>query len=61
MIAACLPNPKRYTVKPLSALVKRRYPWVEKQMANLQSDPDIKLLLVDGDSPVKKASRKNKK
>ncbi|HYG01973.1 MAG TPA: monofunctional biosynthetic peptidoglycan transglycosylase [Chryseosolibacter sp.] len=45
MIAACLPNPKKYTIKPLSKVVKRRYPWVENQMRNLYPDKDIQLLL----------------
>jgi monofunctional biosynthetic peptidoglycan transglycosylase len=41
MIAACLPNPKRYSVKPLSQYVSARYPWILRQMNNLESDPDI--------------------
>lgn len=41
MIAACLPNPKRYTVKPLSGYVARRSQWVQQQMNNLSTDPDI--------------------
>ena len=45
MIAACLPNPKKYSVKPLSRYVANRYPWVMKQMNNLQNDPDIQRLL----------------
>lgn len=45
MIAACLPNPKKYTVKPMSGAVARRYPWVQQQMRNLSSDKDIQLLL----------------
>lgn len=45
MIAACLPNPRRFTVKPLSQFVNRRYPWVIQQMGFLQDDPDIKPLL----------------
>src|SRR5882672_926830 len=32
MIAACLPNPKGYTIKPLSKHVASRYPWIIKQM-----------------------------
>jgi monofunctional glycosyltransferase len=44
-IAACLPNPKKYTIKPLSAAVKRRAPWVEQQMLNLAPDKDIQFLL----------------
>jgi monofunctional glycosyltransferase len=45
MIAACMPNPRRYTVKPMSKYVAVRYPWVMRQMNNLQSDPDIQKLL----------------
>lgn len=44
MIAACLPNPKRYTVKPLSDYVSSRSQWVLQQMNNLQTDPDIQRL-----------------
>lgn len=47
MIAACMPNPKKYTVKPLSRYVSIRYPWVMRQMNNLQSDPDIQALLYE--------------
>lgn len=42
MIAACLPNPKNYSVKPLSKYVSDRYPWVMRQMNNLESDTDIR-------------------
>lgn len=45
MIASCLPNPKKYSVKPISAVVKRRYPWVEQQMNNLSPDKDLQRLL----------------
>ncbi|MEO6682158.1 MAG: monofunctional biosynthetic peptidoglycan transglycosylase [Ginsengibacter sp.] len=45
MIAACLPNPKLFTIKPLSKRVSSRYPWIVRQMRNLRSDPDIKLLI----------------
>ena len=44
MIAACLPNPKRYTVKPLSSYVSSRSQFVMRQMINLQTDPDIQRL-----------------
>jgi monofunctional glycosyltransferase len=47
MIAACLPNPKQYTVKPLSARVKQLYPRIEVQMKYLKPDPDIQILLSD--------------
>jgi monofunctional glycosyltransferase len=45
MVAACLPNPKTYTVKPMSSAVKRRYPWVESQMNNLYGDKTLQQLL----------------
>lgn len=45
MIAACLPNPKEYTVKPLSRYVANRYDNILQQMNNLEDDPDIKALL----------------
>ncbi|MBX2923068.1 MAG: monofunctional biosynthetic peptidoglycan transglycosylase [Chitinophagaceae bacterium] len=45
MIAACLPNPVKYTVKPMSKVVSVRYPWVLMQMSNLDGDPDIQQLL----------------
>lgn len=45
MIAACLPNPKIFTVKPLSRYVSIRHQWILRQMAHLEGDPDIKKLL----------------
>ena len=45
MIAACLPNPVRYTVKPMSRYVTKKYPWVMRQMSNLQGDPDVVALI----------------
>ncbi len=44
-IAACLPNPKAYTVVPLSRYVANRTPMIVRQMNNLQDDPDIQKLL----------------
>jgi monofunctional biosynthetic peptidoglycan transglycosylase len=44
-IAACLPNPKKYTVKPLSRYVSNRSGHILRQMNNLSGDPDIKKLL----------------
>ena len=41
MIAACLPNPIIYTVKPLSRHVASKYPWILNQMHHLQDDPDV--------------------
>ena len=45
MIAASLRNPKRYTIKPLSKYISIRYPWVQRQMLNLQNDPDVQELI----------------
>jgi monofunctional biosynthetic peptidoglycan transglycosylase len=41
MIIACLPNPKRFTVKPLTRRVQWRYPHIMEQMNNLEGDEDI--------------------
>ena len=40
-IAACLPNPKLYTVKPLSKYVAGRYDDIMRQMNNLEGDADV--------------------
>jgi monofunctional biosynthetic peptidoglycan transglycosylase len=45
MIIACLPNPKKFTVKPMSRRVGWRYPQILKQMNNLAGDEDVKALL----------------
>ena len=45
MVAACLPNPKRYTVKPLSGYVAARSRWVLQQMTNIETDPDIQRVI----------------
>jgi len=44
-IAACLPNPKKYTVKPVSTWVARKSVWIVQQMRNLQEDEDVLVLL----------------
>ena len=44
-IAACLPNPKRYTVKPISRAVAGRFPWIVRQMNNLEPDTDIQAII----------------
>ncbi len=41
MIIACLPNPKRFTVKPMSRRVSWRYPQILTQMNNLEGDEDV--------------------
>jgi monofunctional glycosyltransferase len=45
MVAACLPNPKKYSVKPPSRYVSVRSGWVMRQMNHLDGDPDIKELI----------------
>ncbi|MBL7700873.1 MAG: monofunctional biosynthetic peptidoglycan transglycosylase [Ferruginibacter sp.] len=44
-IAACLPNPKRYTVKPLSGYVANRYDNIMRQMSILAGDPDVQAII----------------
>jgi monofunctional biosynthetic peptidoglycan transglycosylase len=41
MIAASLPNPKIFTVKPMSNYVSRRYKSIIAQMNNLDGDEGI--------------------
>jgi monofunctional biosynthetic peptidoglycan transglycosylase len=45
MIAACLPNPKIYTVRPLSRYVAGRYGDIMEQMNDLQPVPEIQKLI----------------
>lgn len=45
MIASCLPNPKRYTVKPLSKYVSYKNGWVQRQMQYLQRDTTVQKLI----------------
>ena len=45
MIAACLPNPKRWKVKPLSRYVAVRSGWVMRQMGFLEPDPDVQRMI----------------
>jgi len=44
-IAASLPNPKMYTVKPISRKVQNRYDDIMRQMNNLHGDADIQALI----------------
>ena len=44
-IAACLPNPKRLTVKPLSGYVAGRANNIVRQMSNLAGDADVQELI----------------
>lgn len=52
LIAACLPNPKVYKVKPASPFMMRRSREIMTQMRFLRPDPDIALLI--GDKPAGK-------
>ncbi|WP_121353302.1 monofunctional biosynthetic peptidoglycan transglycosylase [Flavisolibacter nicotianae] len=45
MIAACLPNPKRFTVKPASPYVRGRSNWILVQMLFLEKDPDVQAVI----------------
>jgi len=45
MIIACLPNPKKFTVVPLSRRVSSRYPQIMEQMNNLEGDDDIEAVI----------------
>lgn len=51
MIAACLPNPKRYKVKPPSAYIMSRAAFIQRQMNNIGNDPDVQELI--GTAPEK--------
>jgi monofunctional glycosyltransferase len=44
-IAASLPNPKMYTVKPISKKVLDRYDDIMRQMNNLEGDEDIQKII----------------
>lgn len=52
MIIACLPNPKKFTVKPVSRWVRWKSGVVIRQMGNIQDDPDVQRLVYT--EPVKK-------
>ena len=52
MIAACLPNPKLYTVKPAAPYVTVKSAWILKQMNNLEGDEDVQAIIASkGDKP----------
>jgi len=52
MIAACLPNPKKYKVKPPSGYVLNRAAFIQRQKNNLSFDPDVQEVI--GTAPAKK-------
>ncbi len=45
MIIACLPNPKRFSVKPMSGRVAWRYPQILREMHNIEDDEDTQALI----------------
>ena len=45
MIIACLPNPKIYTVKPVSRFVTWKSKWILRQINNIQDDKNVQQLV----------------
>jgi len=45
MIIACLPNPKIFSVKPMSRRIAWRYPQILREMNNIEDDEDIRALM----------------
>lgn len=45
MIIACLPNPKRFSVKPISGRVAWRYPQILREMHNIEDDADVQRVI----------------
>ena len=45
MIAAALPNPRLYSVKPVSPYVRGRSTWILVQMLFLEKDPDVQRVI----------------
>ena len=59
MIAACLPNPKKYSVKPLSNYVSKRSGWVGRQMNFIEGDEDVQAIINVKIEKKKTADKKN--
>ncbi len=55
LIAACLPNPVRYTVKPLSPFVAYKSGWILRQMKAVEGNKEIQSIIK---KPVIKQSTK---
>ena len=47
LIAACLPNPIRFKVKPVSSYVSYRSGWIMRQMNNLDDDADVREIVIE--------------
>ncbi len=43
--AACLPNPKLFTIKPLTNVVAVKSSWILRQMNYLEGDEDIDAII----------------
>ena len=44
-IIACLPNPKKFSVVPISGRVAWRYPQIIQQMKNIEDDEDLQTII----------------
>jgi monofunctional glycosyltransferase len=44
-IIACLPNPKLFTVVPMSDRVQWRYPQIQREMNNIEDDEDVQAII----------------
>jgi monofunctional biosynthetic peptidoglycan transglycosylase len=47
MIIAGLPNPKLYTVRPVSRFVSWKSKWILRQMTNVQDDKNVQALIYE--------------
>jgi monofunctional biosynthetic peptidoglycan transglycosylase len=45
MIIAGLPNPKKFTARPMTKRVAWRYPQILREMNNLEGDEDVRDLI----------------
>lgn len=57
LIAACLPNPKQYKVKPPSSYMQKRQRQIMQQMKFLRSDPDIQKIIFPDNVKIIKAKK----
>lgn len=56
LIAASLPNPKRYKVKPASRYVQSRAAFIVRQMGHLQGNPVVRNLIEKRNELIKKVN-----
>ncbi|HVG12585.1 MAG TPA: transglycosylase domain-containing protein, partial [Flavisolibacter sp.] len=55
LIAACLPNPVRYTVKPVSKFVAFKSGWILAQMRAVEGNKEVQAIIQK--KAVKKSSK----